>query len=85
MNRKEGSLGKLLHQLQFNGKIDKVIETAFVHMLEALIALAANDPPIVYRDVKPANNSYTTNSDGYHFQLGDFGLTNEIRRRECQS
>ena len=42
--------------------------------------MSANNSPIVHRDIKPANMLYMTDNDGYHFQLEDFGLTNEASK-----
>jgi serine/threonine protein kinase len=45
------------------------------HMLRALKTLAKYD--IIHRDIKPENILYETRETGYHFELGDFGLSND--------
>ncbi|OAA54534.1 Protein kinase-like domain protein [Niveomyces insectorum RCEF 264] len=49
----------------------------FDHMLQALDFLACEG--IVHRDVKPENIFYVRRAGAYHFQLGDFGLSNFAR------
>ena len=44
------------------------------HILQALDCLAAQG--IIHRDVKPENILHTSRQGQYHFQLGDFGLSN---------
>jgi serine/threonine protein kinase len=43
-------------------------------MLQALDFLSAHG--IIHRDLKPDNILYMSGQNGYHFQLGDFGLSN---------
>ncbi|KZN83774.1 Serine/threonine-protein kinase DCLK2 [Penicillium chrysogenum] len=55
--------------------VESIAKRAFYQMLQALDCLAANG--IVHRDVKPENILYTVLPGmQYHFQLGDFGLSN---------
>lgn len=52
------------------------------HMLQALDVLACK--AIVHRDVKPDNIFYVRRAGAYHFQLGDFGLSNLARLATTQ-
>lgn len=52
------------------------------HMLQALDVLACEG--IVHRDVKPDNIFYVRRAGAYHFQLGDFGLSNFTRLATTQ-
>ncbi|KAI0390039.1 kinase-like domain-containing protein [Xylariaceae sp. FL0594] len=81
MPLKDGSLGSLFKDgkpIQNNdqGIATKEIATTMSHhMLQALDYLAVHK--VVHRDVKPDNILYTiTRQKQYHFQLGDFGLSN---------
>jgi serine/threonine protein kinase len=73
MGLKDGTLESLVK----GGVPDaqRIAERAYYQMLQALDCLAAHD--IVHRDVKPENVLYTVLPGmQYHFQLGDFGLSN---------
>jgi len=48
--------------------------TVLHHMLQAIDCLAVEG--IIHRDVKPENILYISRMGEYHFQLGDFGLSN---------
>jgi serine/threonine protein kinase len=48
--------------------------TVLHHMLQAIDFLSVHS--IVHRDLKPENILYLRREGGYHFQLGDFGLSN---------
>lgn len=75
---KDGSLESLVRTFHTNeSSTIELAQTAVHHMLQALDFLAHNN--IIHRDAKPANILYTKHSDKYHFQLGDFGLSNELR------
>ncbi|KAI1127058.1 kinase-like protein, partial [Nemania abortiva] len=73
MGLKEGSLAALVRR-SCSEDIPDLGWTALCHMLRALDYLATKN--IVHRDVKPDNILFETRPDGYHFQLGDFGLSN---------
>lgn len=73
MGLKDGSLESLVN----DGcpiPIQNLVGTILHHMLQAIDCLASKG--LVHRDVKPENILYVLRSDGYHFQLGDFGLSN---------
>ncbi|KAI1428209.1 kinase-like protein [Xylaria sp. FL1777] len=73
MGLKEGTLQSLL-QGRLTVPINDLAVTVFHHMLQALDCLSGEG--IVHRDIKPENILYVTRSNEYHFQLGDFGLSN---------
>ena len=73
MGPKEGTLESLVNS-KCSIPITKLADTAFHHMLQAIDCLAAKG--IIHRDVKPENILYVSRQDQYHFQLGDFGLSN---------
>ncbi|KAK4107119.1 kinase-like protein [Canariomyces notabilis] len=73
MGLKEGTLESLvLHGCSVPAH--ELASTVFHHMLQALDFLSAQG--IIHRDLKPENILYMSCGNGYHFQLGDFGLCN---------
>ncbi|KAJ5244027.1 hypothetical protein N7489_004123 [Penicillium chrysogenum] len=73
MGLKDGTLESLIKGGDPN--VQTIAACALHQMLQALDCLAAND--IVHQDVKPENVLYTALPGmQYHFQLGDFGLSN---------
>ena len=79
MELKDGSLGSLLKNKEHMGssqQVQKIAQSVFEQMLQALDFLACHN--IIHRDVKPDNILYLLpRGDGdYRFQLGDFGLCN---------
>ncbi|KAK4134988.1 kinase-like protein [Trichocladium antarcticum] len=52
----------------------ELANTVFHHMLQALDFLSVHG--IIHRDLKPENILYISHRNGYHFQLGDFGVSN---------
>lgn len=73
MGLKEGTLQSLVEDGCPTPIID-LGQTVIYHMLQAIDFLAVKG--IVHRDVKPENILYTFRQGQYHFQLGDFGLSN---------
>ena len=75
MGLKDGTLTELVDD-GCSQPIYEVATTVFSHMLQVLDYLAAEG--LVHRDVKPDNILYLLRENGqYHFQLGDFGLSNQ--------
>ncbi|KAJ9155641.1 Serine/threonine-protein kinase 33 [Pleurostoma richardsiae] len=73
MGLKEGTLESLLNT-RCSVPITDLAQTVLHHMLQAIDCLATHG--IIHRDVKPENILYISRQDQYHFQLGDFGLSN---------
>ena len=72
---KDGSLQQLIDSDEFTARLTELTSILFHQMLMALDCLAWNN--IIHRDIKPDNILYSCRSDSYHFQLSDFGLSNE--------
>lgn len=73
MGVKEGTLYSLAlgdHSI----RVSSLARSVLHHMLQALDFLATKG--IIHRDLKPENILYVSQGDQYHFQLGDFGLSN---------
>ncbi|KAI9889118.1 MAG: hypothetical protein M1814_005779 [Vezdaea aestivalis] len=74
MGLKEGNL-ELLIKNGCSLRIEVVANSVVNHILQAIDYLAAEG--IVHRDIKPENILYLLKPNNrYHFQLGDFGLSN---------
>lgn len=73
MGLKDGTLESLIHS-ECSVPMTSLAETVLHHILQAIDCLATHG--IIHRDVKPENILYTSQQGKYHFQLGDFGLSN---------
>jgi serine/threonine protein kinase len=73
MGLKDGTLQSLI-QSECSVSITSLAETVLYHILQAIDCLATQG--IIHRDVKPDNILHTSRQGKYHFQLGDFGLSN---------
>ena len=73
MGLKEGTLQSLVED-GCSTPIGELGTTVAHHMLQAIDFLAVKG--IIHRDVKPENILYTSRQAQYHFQLGDFGVSN---------
>ncbi|MCJ1347179.1 hypothetical protein MMC31_005400 [Peltigera leucophlebia] len=71
---KEGSVNELIENGFFHNENKKIADDLLFQMLQALDFLASKE--IIHRNLKPANILYTTSTDGYLFQLTDFGICN---------
>ncbi|CAK7199526.1 hypothetical protein SEUCBS139899_002206 [Sporothrix eucalyptigena] len=73
---KDGALDALVRSGSYapSLSLENLAQRVLHHMLQALDVLACRG--VVHRDVKPENIFYVQRADGYHFQLGDFGLSN---------
>jgi serine/threonine protein kinase len=71
MGLKEGTLESLFSS---GISIANLERSVFHQMLQAIDYLAMRG--IIHRDIKPENILYVSQSGGYCFQLGDFGLCN---------
>jgi serine/threonine protein kinase len=74
MPLKEGSVKSLVMEIT-DPDIPALASQVTIHMLRALKTLERHD--IIHRDIKPENILYEVRSTGYHFELGDFGLSND--------
>ncbi|KAH6884922.1 kinase-like domain-containing protein, partial [Thelonectria olida] len=73
MGLKEGTSTSLVYG-KCSIPIADLAQTVLHHMLQAIDCLAMQG--IIHRDVKPENILYISRQGQYHFQLGDFGLSN---------
>lgn len=73
MGLKEGTLESLIY-IKCSVPITDLAHTALHHILQAIDFLAVKY--IIHRDIKPENILYISRQGKFHFQLGDFGLSN---------
>lgn len=74
MPLKDGSLTSLMNSQNRLSSTKEIIRLACYQILQAIDFLATR--AIVHRDIKPDNILYSVRSNQYHFELGDFGLSN---------
>jgi serine/threonine protein kinase len=78
MPLKQGNLKKLACDPERTIDIGDLADLVLYQMLLALACLAEHK--IVHRDIKPENILWEDNNGAYHFRLGDFGLSNTLKK-----
>jgi serine/threonine protein kinase len=82
MPLKQGSVKSLVKEIPPHD-IPALASRVMIHMLRALRTLAHHR--IIHRDIKPENILYDIRANDYHFELGDFGLSNEKMSAKTQA